>query len=644
MKIKFKVLATILAMTSALTSLAGTEGGGGGDAVVLPDGRVVLADVFLNHNQPQPNNMPRRISLNPVLLIQLQVYSNFLERHLKNRGFESSDILEEVKPLGERDNDIVYYAVNNVTELNTYCASGGRKAYTLPDGAAVTQVACTGGMETFIVEPIFKRMDIQHQALLLFHERLTTLRDQYGGKNYGAIAGVTAGLDKMLEIAYEQQTGKRRILAPAEVRKLELLNQAIVELEYRNKEVSPELLDWKIHPNGGGFIGSKNSVVQNDAFIDVHSYLNGKLSLQDKVEIIKSTVTGNLSMALGSRLEKSTIVGDSEIGEQTSITNSWIEASEIEIGFRVKVKDSTIHKWSSRILRGQSCSKNVDHYAFDPTCDKFRHLSRIKVEDDTTIKEAQIAATNEMTIERNSTIAKSTFLVGKLQLGRSTTIIDSAVIHVDLIAGQGLTLKSSSIIFTDDIVPHKIFPSKRELNERKELILNENQTLQSGKITNTSFSKYASRVSSPHIKFTAKTDCVDKASRIWKNRNSYHSCASTDAAFLRKAHQESVHDNSSADVEVYKNKFQILRSYSIDLSLKPKMVYDGFYTVLNGMIGPAKYKRYVEINFGTSYDSNYHGLDNILLKIKNELEGQGAKASWEQGNKEKILTVDLAQN
>ena len=80
--------------------------------------------------------------------------------------FNKSDIYKLLTVLAKRDNGIVFYAVKNVDELNTYCASGGKKAYKLPTGAEVTQVACTSGDEVFLVEPIFKKMDILQQAIL----------------------------------------------------------------------------------------------------------------------------------------------------------------------------------------------------------------------------------------------------------------------------------------------------------------------------------------------------------------------------------------------------------------------------------------------------------------------------------------------
>ncbi len=343
---KLKSTFILVSLLCASLAFAGAEGGGGGDAVVLPNGEVVLADVFLDRNQPQPNNMPRRISLNPVLLLQIKTYNEFLKRQLNVTNFfpnksKAPEVVTLFNELGTRETKIVFYAVQDVAELNTYCASGGRKAYVLPNGSTVTQVACTSGDEVFLVESIFRKMSLLQQALLLMHERMTTLRDQYGGKNYGAIAGITSGLGELLGQAYKQQQGKLEVLSDIEQTRIHHFYQGLVELEYRNTEVPMDALAWSIFPNGGGFLKS-GAEVDATSFISVTSSVQKDSIIGAQTKIIDSVIGSNVVIDSHAIISNSNLSSGTQISENVEVKKSTFIGSSIKIKSGSKIVGSTL--------------------------------------------------------------------------------------------------------------------------------------------------------------------------------------------------------------------------------------------------------------------------------------------------------------
>lgn len=344
-----------------LSAWGGTEGGGG-DVVILPDGSVVLADSYLDTNAPQPNNMPQQIVLGPKLLLQVKVYTEFIRQIYKTTDFlrdEKSDILNLFDILGSRDNKLAFYAVKDAEELNHHCASGGKKSYRLENGQKVEQVACTSGNEVYLVIPLFARMNLEQQVLLLYHERMTTLRDAHGGKNYQAIAGFTSGLHVLFKVAYEQQQGEERRLTEDERNRIRQFYLAVFELEYRNRVIPIDALDWSIHSNGGGmlrhsarvdetaFVGV-NSFISNESFVGANSKIKNtsiprSSVVEENVNLEQVILNAKGVIGKGVSIIKSSIISKRiEIGADSKISKSIITASHVKIGERNLIKNSQI--------------------------------------------------------------------------------------------------------------------------------------------------------------------------------------------------------------------------------------------------------------------------------------------------------------
>lgn len=323
---------------------AGTEGGGG-DVVILPDGSVVLADAYLDRNAPQPNNMPKQIALNPKLILNVKVYTQFLRKLLENSNFlkhKRSDILNLFDILGTHNNNLAFYSVQDANELNQFCASGGRKVYKLEDGYKVEQVACTSGNEVYLVTPLFRRMNIVQQTLLLFHERLTTFRDRHGGKNYQAIAGLTSGLYTILQIAYEQQQGTKRLVTDAEFQRIQNFYMAVFELEYRDSPIPIDALDYTLHRNGGGMI-KKGASVDENAFVGITSVIMPGAEISAGA-FIRNTVIPEYSIIEAEARLDNVIMESRDVRIQSGadLKEVTMNAAQILVGNRAKILRSTL--------------------------------------------------------------------------------------------------------------------------------------------------------------------------------------------------------------------------------------------------------------------------------------------------------------
>lgn len=314
------VLCLFLTMSSLIAAerereMSGPSVGGGGDAMVMADDSVVLADAWLDQNSSQPNyaSLGAR-ALHPRLRKNISDYEKIVKdlgvMLSSKSGLSKGDIVRELQRLSSVDN-LKFYAVADADELNRSCRSGGSKKYALPAGTSVMQVACTKGNDTFIVEPIFKKLSLKEQTLLLIHERLTTLRDVAEGKNYSAIARFTSGLRTYAALYREQSKGKYRLLSKDEIQKLSDFYYSYEELEKRASDLEIDSFDYIPHVNGGGLI-HRDALVAKSAFIGLNTFL---LVTRPEAVVIREN-----AFLKGARIAADSI----EIGEGTRILNSVV--------------------------------------------------------------------------------------------------------------------------------------------------------------------------------------------------------------------------------------------------------------------------------------------------------------------------------
>lgn len=403
MTMKYFMLISLLA-TALNAFAAGPSVGGGGDVIILPDDSVVLADPWIDGGAPQPNNMPPLRALNPRILQSINAYAKATQSLLLSLGNKGkSEIFDLLSVLATRKNNLRFYGVQSAEELNNFCAPGGRKIYKLPDGASVQQVACTAGEETFVVEPLFLRLSLRDQALLLIHERLTTLRDQYGGKNYSAIARFTTGLSVYLNLYSEQSLKKYRQLTTDEQKLLSEFYIAIEEVERRNEEIGDDSFQWRAHAFGGGLV-HLNSQVDPTALITLNSYIPRNSIVEEGVKIFN-------------------LKSDPKIA--------------LELGKNTQIKDTIFDRinWTSR-----STALPADTGAF------------FKTGENVVITNSTIAnLRTSFVIENNAKIEK-TLLAGRdLVIGENSYLTDSKVVVKSLTIGSYVKLRSSqiSLIFLD---------------------------------------------------------------------------------------------------------------------------------------------------------------------------------------------------
>lgn len=368
---KLLILACLLSMQlspfSASAASGGSMVGGGGDVTILPDDTVVLADPWINTGAPQPNNMPPLREMNPRVLQLAGLYNDTVINLLKELSpdVSKSEIADEIKKLSKRESGLRFYAVQNASELNDFCASGGRKTYTLPKGQVVNQVACTSGDESFFVEPLFLKLSLRDQVLLLIHERLTTLRDKFGGKNYSAIARFTTGLGMYIDLYKKESEGIYPSLSIDQTDRLTNFFISIEEIQFRSSNPTANSFQWRAHSFGGGRIQS-TSKVDSTSLVTLSSLVNKNSTIGKNSKIINTVLPVNFEVKNGATIEESILTNESgtrltignyaiiknaqlenlgllTIGEESIITNSYIKTDGFVSGEKSSIVDSKFY-------------------------------------------------------------------------------------------------------------------------------------------------------------------------------------------------------------------------------------------------------------------------------------------------------------
>ena len=260
-------LAITLASAGSVNALAGAGSSGGGDAIILPDDTVILADPYIVPNGTGFNLSDKK--LNEKLDAELLRIDRFFYR----MGAADDIRFTQTKFFAENifSQRVEYRFTDSLPSDCDWAPVGASPG-------SVVHIACTTGPLTLIVGDLFKKMTVREQAKLIVHERLRALSAPAAPSEY--IAEMTSALETMLDLYNQQLNGKRPVLTSIQVDQLELFRKRIIDLNldlggptfYRASADKPtqkilnpveqDILDedqdslvWlKVSVNGGGLI------------------------------------------------------------------------------------------------------------------------------------------------------------------------------------------------------------------------------------------------------------------------------------------------------------------------------------------------------------------------------------------------------
>lgn len=374
-KISVMVLAAFIS-TSVFAELKAPKLKTRADVIVLPDDSVVLADPFIDADaSTQQGDGPLLQLLNPRIYQTIAIYKSVSENLNSRFAAKQSAINAILNQLLDKRTKLRFYGLPSAEEMNKYCFAG-RPIYTIPSGAKVEQAACTRGDDTFIVKPLFLKLSLRDQAMLLIHERLTTIADDRGWINFVAISKYTTGLNTYLNLYNDQVKRIYRILTDDEQTKLSNFYASIVEIENRNEGYGAPTatFNWLVHKNGGGLYHPR-AIVSESAFISLNTMIFEESELGDNSRVINvsaintyspgryyqdviSLIGFPLKLGANSVLENVSLNYKNaveyrlrviRVGDNTKILNTKFNElqKEITIGDNVVIKSSTIHHYNS---------------------------------------------------------------------------------------------------------------------------------------------------------------------------------------------------------------------------------------------------------------------------------------------------------
>jgi len=317
----------VIWLNSAM-AFCGSEGVGGGDAVVLPNDQVILADPYVKKEGKSAG------AFHPLLIIELMRIDRLLQMYGGFFSFLNKAVLEP------------HVQFRFVTEIPDIAACKNRiPVGNLPSNSQLEQVACTEGHLTWIKEDLFKKLSIRGQALLIVHERLRGLPVTVAGEE---IADITNGLEFALALLNGQNSGLRPILSSAQMNTLNTLFDRVSGIVQQYPAAAQKIAlfgkysitmsNTKLSPNGGGLV-SIFAKVAKSAYIGVGSAVGVDSTVGNAAELVNAGA--------------SCLVNICALSAQSQIIDSWILGNEyygdedrkppvIALGFQSKIQDSSL--------------------------------------------------------------------------------------------------------------------------------------------------------------------------------------------------------------------------------------------------------------------------------------------------------------
>lgn len=337
--LSLKIIAGSMLITSLAFSQGGSTGaGGGGRAVVLADGSIMLYDrVQGKRSEPGEEVMGKRVYLE----------KDFSEEFLKKLKL-ALKMMESYALLSPSSPNPFYQAV--FSPKTEYRLVKKRPEFCLTDQSQTPvesiDWACRYGRFIFIIEDLLpKAKDLSEVVRLIIHENLHGT-ESYGGSPIAEdlIAEVTNGLEVALRLFEKQEKGERPTVGTertwiqigserkeekSEKEKLEALVVSLHENWIFGGNAS-DISGVSIAVNGGGLV--KESKVESSAYVGIASVVSAS-TLENQVEIIDSKIRGS-SLASNVKVEQSNL-GDVMVGSGSRIIQSQL--STLQIGARVEV-------------------------------------------------------------------------------------------------------------------------------------------------------------------------------------------------------------------------------------------------------------------------------------------------------------------
>lgn len=312
-------------------AMMGGETGGGGDAVILPDDTVVLADQFYRPStSTSPEDIPGSV---PILLPdelnnELKRISSFSRVYFCDKR-QKFGVLEKAI-FGE---NVRYFFVPTIPDIPE-CINN-EASYQVPSGGHVSPIGCSIGANTYLQKEMFLKMSVREQALLIAHERIRTLPAQPGLK---VTATITQGLRILLDFRNRQIQGERPLMD-------NISEKMVLNMREAGRLISScpndsNILDVILHP-AGGLIEFDLKGAAHSSYLGVGSRIPAFCTLGENTVILNTAIWGKNATADCSFEGRAKIldseivfefVNDLHIGFGAVIENSALSVGQLTIG------------------------------------------------------------------------------------------------------------------------------------------------------------------------------------------------------------------------------------------------------------------------------------------------------------------------
>ncbi|RYZ68698.1 MAG: hypothetical protein EOP09_09095, partial [Proteobacteria bacterium] len=318
--IKWMGLALLIAQSSGAKT--GTERGNGGDVVVLPDDRVVLADEYIQRAGD-------RWTLPPQLIEELKRIEYIIEQYAGAGSFVSDEIFHPY---------VEYRLVDSIPIECSRIPLTGQ-----PTGSRTINAGCSVERRTYLVKDLIKRMSIRELAKLVFHERIRAARPEISAE---AIYDFSVGIETALNLHNDQlnhQFASSRMNHES-FSALNALRLRLFSDLQKGQERLAHYQIWSIWQNGGGLVAtSALSRVDRKALITLSAKVSGSALQIANDSIVQGSTLRDAKIGAFSVVENS-LMDSSSIESHTALINSELSGSVYSApGSQVRIESSKIH-------------------------------------------------------------------------------------------------------------------------------------------------------------------------------------------------------------------------------------------------------------------------------------------------------------